>query len=61
MRICEACRQELTEGPPVVVRAVEVMHEQDFGGEPAELADGRTVYFHRHHVPDDPTHYRIVR
>jgi hypothetical protein len=58
--ICEACRQEVSPGSPDVVRAMEVIHEQSFGGEPSELEDGRLVYFHRHHLPGEPGHFRPV-
>ena len=60
MVICEACRQEVSPGSPDVVQAVEVLHEQSFGGEPSEPGDGRVVWFHRHHLPGDVGHYRPV-
>lgn len=60
MVICEACRQEVVPGSPDVVRAAEVIHEQSYGGEPAEVTDGRIVYFHRHHLPHQSGHYRAL-
>ncbi len=60
MIVCEACRREVHPGSSDVVCAVEVIPDQGFGGEPSEPTDGRVVYFHREHLPDQPTHYRPI-
>lgn len=60
MVVCEACRQGIEPGAPDVVRAVEVIPDQSYGGEPSEPEDGRVVYFHRQHLPAQPGHYRAL-
>lgn len=59
MATCERCHQQILD-PADEVQMVEVIREQTFGGEPSEPTDGRTVHFHRDHVPEDPGHYRPV-
>jgi hypothetical protein len=59
MATCEACHHEIIDASDMV-RAVEVIHEQTFGGEPSEPIDGREVAFHREHLPEAPGRYRLV-
>ena len=57
MPVCERCHQQILDSADDVPM-VEVIHEQTFGGEPGEPVAGRTVHFHRDHVPEDHDHYR---
>lgn len=57
---CAACGQPLVVGDPGVVIATEVLHTQEFGGEPADEVAGPTVFFHGAHAPPDSGHYRVT-
>jgi hypothetical protein len=48
---CAVCRQDVTPGVPGVMRAVEVFHEQDFGGASVEAREGKVIFLHEAHVP----------
>ena len=56
---CAACHQPLRPSD-AFVQAVEIIHEQTYGGEPTEPTDGQRVYFHPDHVPDTPGRYRLL-
>jgi hypothetical protein len=58
--VCVGCGGPVVPGAPGVSRAVEVIFEQDYGGEPAEPAEGREVWFHDDHRPAGSSHYRFV-
>lgn len=40
------CRQDVTPGAPGVIRAAEVLHEQDFASAPVEAREGKVILFH---------------
>ena len=40
-----------------VIRAVEVLHEQDFGGALVEPREGKVILFHEAHMPVETGSY----
>ena len=59
--VCPACGQAVDPGMSGVVRVVEVLHGQDFGGEPAEVVEeGASLFFHEEHLPAESGRYRVV-
>lgn len=56
--VCEGCREPVSPGDTDVVRAVELVPVQSFGGAP-EMLDGLAVLFHRSCFPDGSPAYRL--
>jgi hypothetical protein len=56
---CAVCRQDVTPGVPGVIPAVEVLHEQDFGGALVEPREGKVIFFHEAHMPAETGGYGI--
>jgi hypothetical protein len=59
--VCRVCKSVVEPGGAGIVTAVELVHGQDFGGEPAEVVDeGERIFFHEDHLPAGSGHFRIV-